>query len=130
MITPPTGTMTFLFTDIEGSTKLWQEHPDQMKINLAKHDDLLHQVIERNEGYVFKTVGDAFCAAFPTALQGVKAAVESQQALTQTDWGEALIKVRMGLHTGDAEERDNDYFGNTVNRVARLMSAGHGGGRL
>lgn len=123
----PTGTVTFLFTDIEGSTRLWQEHSDQMKVNLARHDALLRQAIERNEGCVFKTVGDAFCAAFQTAAQGVKAALESQQALAKENWGEALIKVRMGLHTGDAEERDNDYFGNTVNRVARLMSAGHGG---
>jgi predicted ATPase/class 3 adenylate cyclase len=130
MNTYPTGTVTFLFTDIEGSTKLWQEHPEGMKVNLARHDELLRSVIERNEGYVFKTVGDAFCAAFPTALQGVKAAVESQQALAQTEWGEAVIKVRMGLHTGDAEERDHDYFGNTLNRVARLMSAGHGGQTL
>lgn len=126
----PTGTVTFLFTDIEGSTKLWQEFPDQMKLNLEKHDTIMRQAIERNEGYVFKTVGDAFCAAFPTALQGIKAAMESQQALTQVEWGECAIKVRMGLHTGDAEERDNDYFGNTVNRVARLMSAGHGGQTL
>ncbi len=123
----PTGTITFLFTDIEGSTKLWQEYPDQMKANLARHDTILRSAIEQNDGYVFKTVGDAFCAAFPTAIQGVKAAIEAQKALSAETWGECVIKVRMGLHTGDAEERDNDYFGNTVNRIARLSSAGHGG---
>ncbi len=126
----PTGTITFLFTDIEGSTRLWQDHPEQMQANLARHDAGLRAAIQENGGYVFKTVGDAFCAAFPTALQGVKAAIQAQQALAGQDWGPAAIKVRMGLHTGDAEERDSDYFGNTLNRVARLMSAGHGGQTL
>ena len=123
----PSSTLTFLFTDIEGSTRLWQEFPEQMKANLARHDQLLRECIERNEGHVFKTVGDAFCAAFSTAPQAMKAAIEAQQALLGENWGEAAIKVRMGLYSGDAEERDNDYFGNTLNRTARLMSAGHGG---
>ena len=130
MARPPSGTITFLFTDIEGSTRLWQEFPAQMQVNLARHDALLRAAIEQNDGYVFKTVGDAFCAAFPTAQKGLQAAIELQKSLAQTDWGEAVIKVRMGLHTGEAEERDNDYFGNTLNRVARLMSAGHGGQTL
>ncbi len=127
MSTPPSGTITFLFTDIESSTRLWQEHPERMKANLARHDGILRDCVEQNEGYVFKTMGDAFYAAFATALQGVKAASEAQQALSKEDWEECIIKVRMGLHTGDAEQRDNDYFGNTLNRAARLMSAGHGG---
>ncbi len=130
MANDPTGTVTFLFTDIEGSTRLWQEFPEQMQANLARHDALLRAAIEQNDGYVFKTVGDAFCAAFFTALQGVQAAIEAQKLLAGENWGEAVIKVRMGLHTGDAEQRDNDYFGNTLNRVARLMSAGHGGQTL
>jgi predicted ATPase/class 3 adenylate cyclase len=128
--TLPTGTITFLFTDIEGSTRLWQEHPGRMKLNLARHDQILRDCIERNQGHVFKTVGDAFCAAFPTALQGVKAALEAQLALSREDWGECVLKVRMGLHSGDAEQREEDYFGTTLNRTARLMSAGHGGQTL
>lgn len=130
MISIPTGTVTFLFTDIEGSTKLWQQYPDQMKANLARHDALLRTAIEQNDGYVFKTVGDAFCAAFPTGLEGVQAAIDAQKLLAGENWGECVIKVRMGLHTGDAEQRDNDYFGNTLNRVARLSAAGHGGQTL
>lgn len=123
----PTGTITFLFTDIEGSTALWQHHPEQMRTNLVNHDALLRGAIESNQGVVFKTVGDAFCAAFQVASQGVRAAIEAQRALQQQDWGSSVIRVRMGLHTGEAEERDHDYFGNTLNRTARLMSAGHGG---
>lgn len=127
MPTIPTGTVTFLFTDIEGSTQLWEHFPGLMKTNLAKHDTLLRAAIEQNEGYVFKTVGDAFCAAFPTALDGISAAIAAQKSLAGENWGEATIRVRMGLHTGSADERDKDYFGPTLNRAARLMSAGHGG---
>jgi predicted ATPase/class 3 adenylate cyclase len=125
---PPSGTVTFLFTDIEGSTKLWQDYPGQMQTNQARHDALLRAALERNEGYVFKTVGDAFCVAFPTALQGVKAAIESQKSLAQEDWGATPIKVRMGLHTGEAELSGQDYRGYlTLSLVQRVMSAGHGG---
>ncbi|HLA07786.1 MAG TPA: adenylate/guanylate cyclase domain-containing protein, partial [Anaerolineales bacterium] len=123
----PTGTVTFLFTDIEGSTQLWEKHPEAMKAALAKHDSILLASIALHGGYVFKTVGDAFCAAFQTASQALFAAIDAQRSLFREAWGEATIKVRMGLHTGDTVERDNDYFGNTLNRVARLMSAGHGG---
>ena len=118
----PTGTITFLFTDIEGSTRLWERCPDAMRLAVARHDALLREAIERHNGHVFKTVGDAFCAAFHTAPDALLAAADAQLALLNEDWGETgQIRVRMGLHTGDAEERANDYFGQTLNRVARLQ---------
>src|SRR5262245_60175002 len=124
----PTVTVTFLFTDIEGSTRRWEEHRDAMAAALERHDALLCQVIEAHGGYVFKTVGDAFCAAFAAAPDGVAAALDIQLALDREDWGEAgPIRIRAALHTGAAQERDGDYFGPSVNRVARLLSAGHGG---
>ena len=131
MSLPPTGTVTFLFTDIEGSTKLWEAHSDAMRPALARHDDLLRGCIEEHEGYVFKTVGDAFCAAFPTANTALEAALDAQLALSVEPWGtQTPLLVRMALHTGAAEERGGDYFGQPLNRVARLMAAGHGGQTL
>ena len=125
---PPTGTVTFLFTDIEGSTKIWEDHPDAMGPALARHDDLLRWSIEDNGGFVFNTVGDAFCAAFPTAGPALEAALASQLALTAEPWGtEVPLRVRLALHTGSAEERDGDYYGPTLSRVARLLAAAHGG---
>lgn len=98
-----------------------------MQAALARHDALLREAIEGHGGYVFKTVGDAFCAAFPTAPQAVGAALEAQRALRQAQWdGAGPIKVRMALHTGAAEVRDGDYFGQPLNRVARLLSTGYG----
>ncbi len=119
--------VTFLFTDIEGSTRLWESRPEAMRIALERHDRLLRGLIEVNDGYVFKTVGDAFCASFARPTEALEAAVEMQRALLAEQWGEAPIKVRIGLHTGEAEERDGDYFGPPVNRVARLMAVGSGG---
>jgi class 3 adenylate cyclase len=126
--TPPTGTVTFLFTGIEGSTKMWERDRAAMSEALARHDEILREAIEANSGYVFKTVGDAFCCAFPTAPAGLEAALGVQHNLLfeQREEGEPL-RVRMALHTGAAEERDGDYFGPPVNRVARLLSAAHGG---
>jgi predicted ATPase/class 3 adenylate cyclase len=126
---PPTGTVTFLFTDIEGSTRLWESNTQAMQEALARHDELLRTAIEERGGYVFKTVGDAFCAAFGTATDATEAALAAQRALLEEGWAEEVgaIKVRMALHSGAAEERDGDYFGPPVNRVARLLSAGHGG---
>jgi len=123
----PTGTVTFLFTDIEGSTKLWEHHPEAMQKALARHDELLRQIIATHKGYVFKTVGDAFCAAFATTAEALQAALRIQYALSEEAWGNTPIKDRLALHTGAAEEREGDYFGPPVNRVARLLSAGHGG---
>src|SRR3712207_1095494 len=118
MARQPQATVTFLFTNIEGSTQRWKHQPQAMPAALARHDALLREAIEQHQGYVFKTVGDAFCAAFPTAPQAVEAALAAQRALNTTQWdGTGPIKVRMALHTGVAEVRDNDYFGLPLNRV-------------
>ena len=127
----PSGTITFLFTDIEGSTRLWETFPDAMQSALARHDALLRQAIEAHHGVVFKTVGDAFCAAFATAPDALSAALAAQCALHSEPWPADLsLRVRMTLHTGAAELRDQDYFGQSLNRVARLLGAGHGGQTL
>jgi predicted ATPase/class 3 adenylate cyclase len=123
----PTGTVTFLFTDIEGSTSLWQEHPESMKDSLVTHDRIMRSTIEDHRGYVFSTAGDAFAAAFARASDAVSSAVAAQRMFGRADWGEAVVRVRTGLHTGEAEEREGDYFGPALNRGARLMAAAHGG---
>ena len=89
-MTLPTGTITFLFTDIEGSTRLWERCPDAMRAALARHDTLLREMIERHKGHVFKTVGDAFCTAFPTALDALNASLEIYLVLQAEDWGETV----------------------------------------
>lgn len=124
----PTGEVTFLFTDIEGSTRLWEKHPEAMKGCLARHDAILRSAIDSNGGHVFKTIGDAFCAAFSTAQAAIAAAAAAQRTLRAEHWGETgPIKVRMALNTGTADEREGDYYGQPLNRVARLLSAGYGG---
>ena len=159
----PTGTVTFLFTDIEGSTKLWEEQPAAMRSALARHDALLRHAIEAHNGVVFKTVGDAFCAAFATAPDALNAALQAQMAL-DAEWNHGghggiqrddaqgrltsavsapslssssvssvvllNLRVRMALHSGAAQLRDQDYFGPPLNRVARLLAIGHGGQTL
>ena len=128
MSSRPTGTVTFLFTDIEGSTKLWEKSSEAMQRVLVRHDEILRRVTIERDGYVFKMVGDAFCCAFSTATNALEAALSAQRALFAEEWGlEGGVRVRMALHTGAAEERNDDYFGPPVNRVARLLSAGHGG---
>jgi predicted ATPase/class 3 adenylate cyclase len=125
---PPTGTVTFLFTDIEDSTKMWERSPQAMQAALVRHDEILRLAMEEHGGYVFKTVGDAFCCAFSTAPDALEAALEAQRLLLEERWAESTpLRVRMALHIGAAEERDGDYFGPPVNRVARLLSAAHGG---
>lgn len=124
----PIGTVTFLFTDIEGSTRLWETHAERMSSALARHDALMRGAIESEDGHVFKTVGDAFCATFHTPQSALLAAIKAQAALDKEPWPEETkIKVRMALHTGAVEVRDNDYFGQPLSRVARLLSTGHGG---
>ncbi|WP_309715233.1 tetratricopeptide repeat protein [Armatimonas sp.] len=120
-------TITLLFTDIEGSTKLWEEHPEAMRLALARHDALIREGVESNHGKVFKTIGDAFCAAFADPQKAVETAIIVQQGLVEMRVANQPLKVRMALHTGVVEERDGDYFGQPLNRVARLLSAGHGG---
>lgn len=124
----PTGTVTFLFTDIEGSTKLAREFPERWESSRARHHQILREAIESNKGFVFQIIGDAFCAAFHKAGEALKAAVEAQQGLQSETWGECVIRVRMGIHTGEAKEQDGEYKGYlTLSLVQRLMSAGHGG---
>jgi TolB-like protein/class 3 adenylate cyclase/Tfp pilus assembly protein PilF len=128
MANPPTGTVTLLFTDIEGSTRLWETQAAAMRTALARHDALLRHCIDDHDGHVFKTGGDAFCAAFHTAPDALAAALEALRALNREPWPEATkLKVRMALHSGAVEVRDGDYFGAPLNRVARLLAAGHGG---
>jgi len=128
MSAPPTGTITFLFSDIEGSTKKWEEQPETMRVALATHDGLLRRAFESSGGFVFKTVGDAFCVAFDTAQSALSGALVAQRELRAAEWGEiGELKVRMALHAGAAEHRDGDYFGQSLNRVARILSSAHGG---
>jgi predicted ATPase/class 3 adenylate cyclase len=125
---PPTGTVTFLFTDIEGSATRWDAHRAEMQEAIRRHDELMRAAIERNGGYVFKTIGDAFCAAFATVPEAVTAALDAQRAVGAADWNTiGGLRARMAIHAGVADERDADYFGPTVNRVARLLAIGHGG---
>ncbi|HKG24669.1 MAG TPA: adenylate/guanylate cyclase domain-containing protein [Thermomicrobiales bacterium] len=124
----PSGTVTFLFTDIEGSTQRWQQEPSAMAPALARHDRLVREAIESHGGAVFKTVGDAFCAAFADPAEALGAALTAQRSLYGEPWGATgPLRVRMALHTGRAEVQDGDYVGAPLNRVARLLSAGHGG---
>lgn len=127
-IQAPLGTVTLMFTDIEGSTRTWEEHPHEMQVALARHDALIRGAIEAANGFVFKAVGDGFCASFVTARDAVDAVLNAQLALMAESWPEeAAIRVRMALHTGAVESRDGDYFGPPVNRVSRLLSTAHGG---
>jgi predicted ATPase/class 3 adenylate cyclase len=132
MTTLPSGTITFLYTDIEGSTRRWEEHPAAMKAAVERHDLILHSAIESHGGCVFRTMGDAFCAAFPIARQALDAALDAQRALHAEPWLPeiASLKVRMALHTGIGEVRDGDYVGPALNRIARLLAAGFGGQTL
>jgi len=124
----PTGTVTFLFTDIEGSTHLWESHPAAMRRAHARHEAILRQAMAAHGGYVYKMIGDAFQAAFSTPAAALQAALAAQRALHAELWGETgELKVRMALHSGVTEERGDDYVGPTLNRAARLLNAGHGG---
>jgi predicted ATPase/class 3 adenylate cyclase len=124
----PSGTVTFLFTDIAGSTRHWDTAPDAMRTALERHDVIVREAIARHGGAVFSTGGDGFGAAFARAGDACAAATDAQTELASAPWPEgAEIRVRMGLHTGEVVERDGDYFGAPVNQAARLMALGHGG---
>ena len=124
----PTGTVAFLFTDIEGSTQRWEAHRAAMADAIERHDALMQNAISAHDGYVFKRMGDAFCAAFRTAPDAIAAACDAQSALTKEDFNAVDgLKVRMAIHVGHADEHNGDYFGPTVNRVARLLAIGYGG---
>jgi predicted ATPase/class 3 adenylate cyclase len=124
-VQPPSGTVTFLCTDIEDATRLWESVPADMTAAVQAHDAVVRSAIERHGGYVFVTAGDGFCAAFSSAVDAVSAAVESQRALRGTDG--MPFAVRMALHTGESIERDRTYHGAEVNRAARLTALAHGG---
>ena len=123
----PSGTVTFLFTDIEGSTKLAQHYPDQWESLRERHHSIVRSAMDVYHGYVFQIIGDAFCVAFHTASDALCAAIEAQRNLQSADWGDTPIKVRMGLHTGSAELRGTDYRGYlTMAKVQRIMSLAYG----
>jgi predicted ATPase/class 3 adenylate cyclase len=122
----PSGTVTFLFTDIADSTRRWDQEPAAMSAALARHDHLLREAVAVNRGAVFATGGDGMAVVFGRAGDAVAAAVAAQRAFEIEPWPTAL-RVRMGVHTGEAEERGGDYFGPAVNRAARLMSVATGG---
>lgn len=126
---PPSGIVTFLFTDIEGSTALWERKPAAMKTALAQHDEILRRAILKQNGYTFKQIGDAFQAAFTTPSSAIEASLDAQRTLRDAAWGETgPLRVRMGIHTGPEEWLGTDYaVSHTLNRVARIMGAGHGG---
>ena len=131
MSTLPTGTVTFLYTDIEGSTLLWEQQPEAMHTAIARHDAILRAAIDDNSGQVFRTAGDAFCAAFAMAAPAVAAAASAQQALFAERWPlDRPLRVRCALHTAEAVPRDGDYFSIGLNRLGRLLSVCHGGQTL
>src|SRR3981189_664120 len=116
---PPSGVVTFLFTDIEGSTRRWEADASAMRSALLAHDEVLRNAIESHGGFLFSHTGEGVVAAFASPKSAVDAAVAAQRALE--------LPVRMGIATGEAELRDGDYFGTVLNRAARVMAAGHGG---
>jgi predicted ATPase/class 3 adenylate cyclase/DNA-binding CsgD family transcriptional regulator len=128
----PTGTVTFLLTDIEGSTGLWERQPELMQDAISRHDLLLRLAVEQHGGSVVKTTGDGLHAVFVSAPDAVKAALAGQRALKVETWDPAVgsLLVRMAIYTGTAEQRDGDYYGPAINRVSRLLSAGYGGQTL
>jgi class 3 adenylate cyclase len=133
VVTLPQGILTFLMTDVEASTRRWEQEPDAMRQAMARHDDLFDEIIQRHSGVIVRPrgEGDSRFAVFPRATDAVAATSQCQQSFFQEEWstGEP-IRVRMALHTGEADLRDGDYYGSTVNRCARLRSLAHGGQSL
>ena len=115
MESPLAGTVTFLFSDIEGSTRRWQDEPEAMRALLIEHDAIWRDVIEKRHGWLFKHTGDGVAAVFASASDAVAAAVDAQVRMAE------VLAVRVGLHTGEAELRDGDYFGSTLNRIRRRV---------
>ncbi|MDQ3706233.1 MAG: adenylate/guanylate cyclase domain-containing protein [Chloroflexota bacterium] len=131
----PTGTVTFLFTDIEGSTQLWERYPNEARVALARHDQIIEEIVDRHEGSLVRPrgEGDSRFAVFSRATAALAAAVSIQQALYAEPWPALMptpLRVRLALHTGEADLRDGDYYGSAVNRCARLRSVAHGGQTL
>jgi class 3 adenylate cyclase/predicted ATPase len=127
--TPPTGVVTFLFTDIVGSTDMWERHGDAFLPVLQTHDAVLRSTVAKHSGYVVKTEGDSFKVAFANAADAINCAVEAQAALQRYPWPDDIgaVEVRMGIHSGHPFHQTGDYFGPTVNRASRIAGAAHGG---
>ncbi|HEU0234888.1 MAG TPA: adenylate/guanylate cyclase domain-containing protein [Candidatus Limnocylindrales bacterium] len=122
------GAVTFLFTDLEGSTRLWEQFPDGMKAALRRHDAILRGAIEESKGRVVKTTGDGMMAVFEDPADAATASLTAQRGMALEAWADCgPLRVRMGVHAGAADQRADDFFGPTVNRTARIMAAGHGG---
>jgi class 3 adenylate cyclase len=120
----PSGTVTFLFTDLEGSTRLWERHPEAMKAALARHDAILQAAVGAHGGQVLKMTGDGVVAVFARALDATRAAIAGQLELGREPWGvTGPLLVRMGLHTDEADERGGDYFGSWRSRTAGRSSS-------
>lgn len=124
-----TSLHTFLFTDLENSTGLWQQAPEAMHDALARHDAITHAAVKNHNGRIVKTTGDGLHAVFESAVDGVWAAVSMQRAIENEEWPDETgpLKIRIGLHAGESRERAGDYYGSTVNAAARIMDLGHGG---
>lgn len=129
---PPSGTVTFLLTDLEGSTRMWEKDPEAMKAAMVRHDEILEKTIAAHRGFVFARMGDGMAASFATARDALSAAIAFQQALARVPWGtERPLRARVGLHTDEAViVDDTGYASLPINRCARLMAAGHGGQTL
>jgi predicted ATPase/class 3 adenylate cyclase/DNA-binding NarL/FixJ family response regulator len=128
---PPRGIVTFLFTDIEGSTRRWETEPAAMRKALDLHDRAVRAAVEAHAGHVFRTMGDAFCAVFASAPDAVSAALAAQLALRRQAWETAEpVRVRMAIHSGEAEPHEGDYLGACLNRIGRMLAASHGGQTL
>jgi predicted ATPase/class 3 adenylate cyclase len=123
------GILTFLFTDLESSTLLWDRYPDLMQVVSARHDNVLRRALEDNHGRVVKTTGDGFHVVFESPADGVAAALAGQEAIEVEEWPPEIgtLKVRMGLHSGESKARDSDFYGTELNRAARVMGIAHGG---
>ena len=120
----PSGTVTFLFSDIEGSTRKWERNADLMRSAFSRQESIMRDAMNNHGGHVYKMIGDAFQVAFSTAREALEGALKAQHSLQNEEWGEiGPIKGRMALHTGVVEERGEDYVGPILNRAARLMSA-------
>jgi class 3 adenylate cyclase len=125
----PTGTITFLFTDVQDSTRTWERCPQIMKSAMARHDEMLEVAIANFDGQIVKKRGDGYHAVFNTPINALRATIEAQRSLQSEPWDEEIgsIYVRMSLHTAATEERQGDYYGSQVNRAARLEAVAHGG---
>ena len=125
---PASGTLFFLFTDVKGSTRLWEQFPQAMKAALERHDSILQAAVAASNGQVVKTTGDGMMAVFTSAAAAARTCLVAQRDLAAGPWGTTgPLRVRMGLHAGEAATRSRDYFGPVVNRTARIMGVSHGG---